>query len=365
MSKRRNNLLIAASGTGGHIFPALAVSKEVEDEWSIHWLGVYKRLDANFIPKKYDLTTLKINTPRKNIFLFYQYIGILMSTFKIIQILKEKKINLVFTTGGYISAPTIIASKLLRIPIIIHESNLIPGMVTKYFGFLCNYVLLGFKKTNSYLKNCKTIFTGTPLREQFYKSNLMPEWVPKGKGPLIVIMGGSQGAEAINQIIYKSLEFLTKKNFRIVHITGECNKKSCQVKKSINYVQREFSNEIAALIQNCDLVISRSGAGTISELIETKKPSILIPYPYSKNNHQEKNAMILAENGCSVLINQDKISKEVFEKTIERIFRIKSSNGKKQYEILDLMRKNMENNNNKIKSKIEIKKLINYFLKEL
>ena len=286
-----------------------------------------------------------------------------MSTFQIIRILKEKKINLVFTTGGYISAPTIVASKLLRIPIIIHESNVIPGMVTKYFGFLCNYVFLGFRKTNSYLKNCKTIFTGTPLREQFYKFNYLPEWVPKGNGPLLIFMGGSQGAKAINQIIYESLEFLIKKEFRIVHIIGECNQKYFDVRNSKNYVQKKFTNQIAALFQHCDLVISRSGAGTINELIETEKPSILIPYPYSKNNHQEKNAIILAENGGSVLMNQNKISKEVFEETLERIFKIKSKKGKNHYEILDLMKKNMENNN-KIKSKNEIKRLINYFLKE-
>ena len=362
MSKK-NNLLVASSGTGGHIFPALAVTKELEDEWNINWLGVHQRLDANLIPHKYNLMTLNIKTPRKNIFLFYQYIKILISTFQIIRILKEKKINLVFTTGGYISAPTIVASKLLSIPVIIHESNLIPGMVTKYFGFLCNYVLLGFKKTNSYLKNCKTIFTGTPLREQFYKSNLLPEWVPKGKGPLLIVMGGSQGAKAINQILYESLEFLIKKQFRIVHIVGESNLKPFHVKNSKNYIQKKFTNEIAALIQNCDLVISRSGAGTINELIETEKPSILIPFPYSKNNHQEKNAMILAEIGGSVLINQNNISKEVFEETLERIFKIKLKNGKNNYEILDLMNKNMKNNN-KVKSKFEIKKFINYFLKE-
>jgi len=362
MSKK-NNLLVAASGTGGHIFPALAVSKEVEDDWNIHWLGVNQRLDANLIPQKYNLTTLNIKTPRKNIFLFYQYIKILMSTFQIIRILKEKKINLVFTTGGYISAPTIFASKFLRIPVIIHESNLIPGMVTNYLGFLCNYVLLGFNKTNSYLKNCKVIFTGTPLREQFYRSNLLPEWVPKGKGPLLVVMGGSQGAKAINQILYESLEFLMKKRFRIVHIIGKCNQKPFHLKNFKNYVQKKFTNEIAALIQNCDLVISRSGAVTINELIETEKPSILIPYPYSKNNHQEKNAMILAESGGSVLMNQNKISKEVFEATLERIFTINSKNGKNNYEILELMKNNMKNNK-KIKSKIEIKKFINYFLKE-
>jgi len=362
MSKK-NNLLVAASGTGGHIFPALAVSKEVENEWNIHWLGVNKRLDANFIPQKYNLTTLNIKTPRKNIFLVFQYIEILMSTFQIIWILREKKINLVFTTGGYISAPTIVASKILRIPVIIHESNLIPGMVTKYFGFLCNYVLLGFKKTNSYLKNCKTIYTGTPLREQFYKSNLLPEWAPQGKGPLLIFMGGSQGAKAINQILYESLEFLIKKKFRIVHIIGEYDQKSFQLRNSKYYVKKRFTNEIAALIQNCDLVISRSGSGTINELIEAEKPSILIPYPYSKNNHQEKNAMILAENGGSLLMNQNKISKEVFQETLDRIFKIKLKNGQKRYEILDLMKKNL-GKNNKIKPKIEIKKLINYFLKE-
>jgi len=362
MSKK-NNLLVAASGTGGHIFPALAVSKELEHEWNIHWLGVHQRLDTNLIPKKYNLRILNIRTPRKNIFLFFQYIEILMSTFQIIRILREKKINLVFTTGGYISAPTIVASKILRIPVIIHESNLIPGMVTKYFGFLCNYVLLGFKKTNSYLKNCKTIFTGTPLREQFYKSNLLPEWAPQGKGPLLIFMGGSQGAKAINQILYESLEFLIKKKFRIVHIIGEYDQKSFQVRNSKYYVKKRFTNEIAALIQNCDLVISRSGSGTINELIEAEKPSILIPYPFSKNNHQEKNAMILAETGGSFLMNQNKISKEVFQETLDRIFKIKLKNGQKRYEILDFMKKNM-GKNNKIKSKIEIKKLINYFLKE-
>ena len=176
-------------------------------------------------------------------------------------------------------------------------------------------------------------------------------------------MGGSQGAEAINQILYNSLEFLLKKEFRIVHIIGESNQKPFHVKNSKNYIQKKFTNEIAALIQNCDLVISRSGSGTINELIETEKPSILIPFPYSKNNHQEKNALILAESGGSVLINQNKISKEFFEETLERIFKIKSKKGKNHYEILDFMKKNMENNN-KIKSKNEIKKYINYFLKE-
>ena len=363
MSKE-NNLLIAASGTGGHIFPALAVAKKLDKYWNINWLGVKERLDSQFVPKEYNLSTVNIKTPKKNIFIVFQYLKILMSSFHIIKVLKEKKINLVFTTGGYISAPTIVAAKILKIPVIIHESNLIPGMVTKYFGFLCNFVFTGFKETNSYLKNCKTIFTGTPLREQFYKFNLLPDWVPVGDGPLLVVMGGSQGAQGINQIFFQSLEYLIKNNFRIVHITGADNLQDNEILNYKNYVQKRFTNDMAALMQNCDLVISRSGSGTINELIQTCKPSILIPYPYSKNNHQEKNAMLLSSIGGSILINQNRISKAFFEETLKRIFKIRSKKGKYNYEILDLMKKNMKKNN-LMKSKIEIKRLINYFLKEL
>ncbi len=364
MFKERNNLLIAASGTGGHIFPALAVSKMIDKNWNINWLGVKQRIDSELIPRKYNLLTLNLKSPQRNFFVGLHYFKILFSTFRIIKILKEKKINLVFTTGGYISAPTIIAAKLLKIPVIIHESNLIPGTVTKYFGFLCEFVLIGFKETNNYLKSCKTIFTGTPLRDEFYQTNSLPEWVPKGKGPLLIIIGGSQGAKAINDIFYESLDFLKNQNFRVVHIIGKHNFSNAKTKKYNNYVQKKFTNQIASLMQNCDLVISRSGSGTINELIQTRKPSILIPYPNSKNNHQEKNAMILSSIGGSILINQRNISVETFQKTLKRIFKIKLKEGKSKYEILELMKENMKNLNS-FKSSKKIKKLINYFLNEL
>jgi len=360
---QRNNLLVAASGTGGHIFPALAVSKKIEDDWNIHWLGVEERLDSKFIPQKYNLLKLRIKTPKNNIFLVFQYLRILMSAFEIIGILKAKKINLVFTTGGYISAPTILAAKFLKVPVIIHESNLVPGIVTKYFGFLCDFVFTGFKETNSYLKNSKTIFTGTPLREQFYKSNPLPSWVPEGEGPLLVVMGGSQGAKAINKIFYESFDFLVKENFRVIHIVGDNNIKKHEIKNSQNYIQKKFTHEIAALMQNSDLVISRSGSGTINELIQTCKPSILIPYPNSKNNHQEKNAMLLSSIGGSIILHQNEVNKAFFEKTLKRIFKLKLQKGKYKYQTLDLMKTNMENNNI-MQSKKEIKNLINYFLNE-
>ena len=363
MKKKENNLLVAASGTGGHIFPALTISDLIKDDWNITWLGIKNRCEIELVPDNYKLITLDINSPReKNIFLIIQYLKILLQVFNILEIINKKRISLVFTTGGYISAPTIIAAKIMNIPIILHESNIVPGLVTNYFGRYCDYVLIGFKETKNYLKRCKCIFTGTPLRSQFYTENNLPQWVPLGEGPLLLIMGGSQGARGINQIIEESLEFLIKNNFRLVHIVGD--DMSSRFTKLRNYIQVKFTTEIAALIQNCDLVISRAGSGAINEIIQSKKPSILIPYPNSKNNHQEKNALVIVSNGGGILINQNLNSKYYLKQTLKRIFGIDTKNKKKNLKILDLMKNNISQLNSK-DSRYEIIEIINSYKNDL
>ena len=357
MSKEVNNLLIAASGTGGHIFPALTIAENVENDWNIFWIGIKNRCEEKIVPRKYKLFFLDFNSPsKKNILLFIQYIKIIFTTFEILRIMHEAKISLVFTTGGYISAPVIIASKILNIPVIFHESNLVPGSVTKYFGRYCKYVLTGFKETKRYLKRCKTIFTGTPIRRQFFHNNKLPDWVPHGEGFLIIILGGSQGAHGINKMINSSLKFLLSKQIRVVHISGDNKKINLKNINSENYVEVDFTNEIAALMQNCDLVISRAGSGAINELIHTKKPSILIPYPNSKNNHQEKNALFLSSIGGSILIHQKSDSDVFLRKTLIRIF----NDQENDFAILETMKNNMSKLNYK-EPISEIRKTINYF----
>jgi len=341
MTNKDNNLLISASGTGGHIFPALTLAESVDNDWRIIWLGIRNRCEVQLVPKKYNLHLLNFSAPqKKRVFLILQYIRIILSTFQVIKIIRRQKIKLVFTTGGYISAPTIIAARLLNIPIMLHESNLVPGSVSKYFGCFCDFVLTGFKETNSLLNKSNVIFTGTPLRSQFYKTNLLPNWVPKGDGPLILVMGGSQGAAGINRMLLLSLDFLLKNNFRVVHIRGESQPENIKNNRSDNYVQIDFSNEIAALMQNCDLVISRAGSGAINELMQTKKPSILIPYPYSKNNHQEKNALFLSSAGGSILLNESINNEDLLKKTLKRIFQTLPRD--KNNCILNLMSQNMK-----------------------
>tara|TARA_Y100001978_G_scaffold49085_1_gene44140 strand:- start:828 stop:1922 length:1095 start_codon:yes stop_codon:yes gene_type:complete len=363
MSKEGNNLLIAASGTGGHIFPALAIAEELEKNWNISWLGIKKRCESNLVPRKYNIITINIDSPRKkNIFLFLEYLKIIFSAFEVIKIIRRKKISLVFTTGGYISAPTIIAAKILRIPVIIHESNLIPGMVTKYFGRFCNNTLIGFEDTRLFLKYSKITFTGTPLRKQFYIPHDLPKWAPNGGGPLIIVMGGSQGANGVNEMLSESLEFLLKMKIRVIHIFGDSEIIDMRYKNKENYLQIKFIEEIASLIQNCDLVISRAGAMTINELIKTQKPSILVPYPKSKNNHQEANAMVLASIGASIIIHQDKKGKSVLKNVLNQMFKLDLENDSK-YKMLETMKKNIKEIKC-IDSKEKIKKIINYHLKE-
>ena len=365
MKKKGKNLLVAASGTGGHIFPALTIVDKIDRNWKIYWLGIQNRCEINLVPKKYNLFTLNIDSPRgNNLSLMIKYIHILISTFSVMRIMISRKIKLVFATGGYISVPSIIAAKLLNIPIIIHESNLVPGMATKYFGRYCNFVLTGFKETGFYLKDSNIVFTGTPLRNQFYINHDIPSWVPVSKQPLIIIMGGSQGAQVINDVIFNLFDFFNDNNFRLVHILGDTLDPKFIHKKNKNYIPISFTNEIAALMQNCDLVISRSGSGAINEIIKTKSPSILIPYPNAKNNHQEENALILSSKGCSIMIKQNKNLEVNLKKNLQRIFNMESNDLKNRYKILDIMKNNISEIPFK-DSREEIMKIINNYKKNL
>ena len=365
MKRKTKNLLVAASGTGGHIFPALSIVDNLDRNWQINWLGIKNRCEINLVPQEYNLFTLNIVSPQgKNFSLMIKYLQVFIATLPVIRIMISRKIKLVFATGGYISVPSIIAARFLNIPIIIHESNVVPGLATKYFGRYCNFVLTGFKETASYLKGCNLVFTGTPLRNQFYIDHDIPNWVPVGNQPLIIIMGGSQGAQVINDVIYNLLDFLNDKSFRIVHILGDTLNPKFNNKKNKNYIPIVFTDEIAALMQNCDLVISRAGSGAINEIIQTKSPSILIPYPNAKNNHQEKNALILSSIGCSIIIQQNKNLEINLKENLQRIFTMESNNSKNQYKILEIMKKNISEFNLK-DPRQEIKKIISHLAKKL
>ena len=316
-------LLIAASGTGGHIYPALSVAELVSNSWEIEWLGVPDRLEVELVPRKYNLTKLKVGGLQGNIFRkICNLCKLLFASFEVSILLRKKKINVIFTTGGYISAPSILGAKIAGIPILLHESNAIPGKVTRLLGKFCDHVAVGIPSASDYLLGCRTSFTGTPVRSEFFLEQALPSWVPSGEGALIVIMGGSQGAIKMNEMVRNILPWLIERGYRVVHLTGktDCFYGDLNKYKSYpNLAIRQFSDEIPALLKNADLAISRAGAGAIYELMVTKTPSILIPFPNSTDQHQEFNAAYMAKFGGAVIVNQHDPEKKTLKNTISNL----------------------------------------------
>ena len=314
-------LLIAASGTGGHLFPALSVANSLPSAWEIVWLGVPDRMETSIVPDYFKLFTIKVKglqTP--GISRLFQLFSLFFSAFTVCKILRRERIDIVFTTGGYIAAPAIIGAICCRIPVVLHESNVLPGKVTRLLGRFCNLVAIGLSATKKYLPRSKTFVTGTPVRKEFYSEQELSSWIPLGEGPLIVVMGGSQGAVGLNKMVRAVLPDLLKKGCRVVHLTGhnECCENSFRHE---NLIIKSFTDEVPSLLQHADLVISRAGAGSISELAICASSVILVPYPFAADKHQDLNALFLEENGAALIVKQDNLSVENLKKSIDYLLK--------------------------------------------
>ena len=217
-------LLIAASGTGGHLFPAIALAQKLPD-YQIEWLGVPNRLETELVPKEYPLNTIAVEGFQQGFGLSsIRILGKLaLSIIEVRRILKQGNFQGVFTTGGYIAGPAVIAARSLGLPVVFHESNAIPGKVTRFFGPWCSAVALGFEVAAKYLPRAKTVCVGTPVRAQFLDGAIhapLDLAIPEGV-PLIVVFGGSQGAVAVNKLVRESAKAWFDAGAYVVHLTGD------------------------------------------------------------------------------------------------------------------------------------------------
>ncbi len=313
-------LLIAASGTGGHIFPALAVAEQLPDA-EIHWLGVSDRLETSVIPSRYPLHTISVEGFQdkfslKTLWIVQRFV---VAINQVKKILKQQQIDLVFTTGGYIAAPAILAARWANIPVILHESNYLPGKVTRFFSPWCDTVALGFAETSQYLPSCQTVWVGNPIRQQFLHPQPLDLPIPPDV-PLIVVMGGSQGAVAINQLVRGAAPSWLEMGAFIVHLTGNRDS-DWQSLQHPQYLQLPFYEQIAALLQRANLAISRAGSGSLTELAITATPSILIPYPYAAEDHQTYNARVFATKGAAILVPQAELTPPILEQLVIDLWR--------------------------------------------
>ena len=296
-------LLIAASGTGGHLYPALAVA-EALPTWQVHWLGVPDRLERQLVPDIYPLHLVQAgglqgSGPRRLLNLL-RLLGAVVPTCRLI---RHHRIQAVFSTGGYIAAPAILAARSCGIPVVLHDANAIPGRVTRLLGRHCSRVALGLAVARRQLPRARVLTSGTPVRKGFRQPMALPPWVPHGPGPLLLVIGGSQGAVGMNAMVRAVLPPLLDAGCRVVHLTGH-NDGAVASPRHPAYVSLPFSEEIPALLQGAALAVSRAGAGSLSELAVCGCPAVLIPYPFASDDHQRANAEVVAERAAAVIVEE-------------------------------------------------------------
>lgn len=320
MANVSSRLLIAASGTGGHLFPAIALVEQLPD-YQIEWLGVPNRLETQLVPSQYPLHTIAIEGFQQRFGLGSVQIlsRIVGSILQVKQLLKQGKFQGVFTTGGYIAAPAIIAARSLSLPVILHESNALPGKVTRWFSPWCSTVALGFETAAQYLPRAKTFYTGTPVRSQFRlegMNQLSPLELPIPQDVLlIVVVGGSQGAVAVNQLVRKCAAAWFDAGAWVFHLTGE-NDPDANTLQHPQYFSLPFYSNMAGLLQRANLAISRAGAASVTELAVTGTPAILIPFPYAAEDHQAYNAAVFSAAGAALVFRQEELTPQFLESEV-------------------------------------------------
>ena len=312
-------LLIAASGTGGHLFPAIAVAEALPEGWQVRWLGVPDRLETQLVPESIPLTTVRAGGLQgRGLNKLIQLIRLIGAIGTVRRLIRRERIEVVFTTGGYIAAPAIVAARWCGVPAVLHEANAIPGRVTRLMGRFCRAVAVGLPVASDRIPGHRPLLTGMPVRTAFLESQPLPDWVPISDGPLLVVIGGSQGAVGLNRMVRAVVPELLEQGCRIVHLTGRNDPEVGQLQHP-NLVELPFSDQIPGLLQHADLAVSRAGAGSLSELAICRTPSILVPFPQAADGHQEANAACAACTGGAVIVHQHAPEATALRDTILRL----------------------------------------------
>jgi UDP-N-acetylglucosamine--N-acetylmuramyl-(pentapeptide) pyrophosphoryl-undecaprenol N-acetylglucosamine transferase len=295
------------------------VADAMPADWSVSWLGVPDRLERQLVPSRYPLHTVRAGGLQgRGLRKLLNLLQLLQAVRSVRRLIRRERIAAVFTSGGYIAAPAILAARWAGVPVVLHESNAVPGKVTRLLGRLCSQVAVGLPQAAARLPRCRPVVTGTPVRQTFLEPAPLPDWAPKGSGPLLLVMGGSQGAVGLNQMVRPLLAKLTAAGVRVVHLTGSNDPEAGQPLPA-GVVELPFSDEIPGLLQHAALAISRSGAGALSELAVCGTPAVLVPYPAAADHHQDVNAAAAAELGAAVIVWQHGPAEPVLERSLWRL----------------------------------------------
>lgn len=314
----RKRVVIAGGGTGGHLYPGIALAKALKRydmDIEISFVGTQKGIEAKVLPREgFELKTILSAglLGKKGLGRWMSWVKLPVGTAQSMCFLMRKQPDLVVGVGGYVSGPLVLSAWILRVPILIHEQNSIPGFTNKWLGKIADKVAVSFKDSAKYFRAEKVEVTGNMIREEICQpSEALPK---KAEGPFnVLVLGGSQGAHSINIAMLEALESLAPKreNIHITHQTGESDyelvKREYEA-SGFSYDVRPFIDDMAEQYRKASLVICRAGATTLAEVTACGKVSVLIPYPHAAHNHQEKNARVLNSANAGELVLDQELS---------------------------------------------------------
>ena len=310
--------IISGGGTGGHIFPALSIATELKrrhPQATIHFIGASGKMEMTRVPAAgFEITGVPIaginrKKPWKSWNVPFKLVYALWLCRNII---KKIKPDVVIGTGGYASGPALLMAQRMGIPTLVQEKNSFAGVTNVRLGHKANFICTAYANAEKFFPSEKVHLTGNPVREAFTKA--LPEQSASktklgfmSEKPLLLILGGSLGASEINKHVDKSLELLKEQGWQLLWQCGKLYEKEYVSKTQSGVVVSAFIDDMPAAYAAADVIVSRAGAGTLSELCLIGKPAILIPSPNVAEDHQTHNAKALSEKGAAVLIAENEL----------------------------------------------------------
>ncbi len=308
-------IVLTGGGTAGHVTPNIALIPGLKEaSYEISYIGSYRGMEKELIEAEhipyYGISSGKLRR--------YLDLKNLSDPFKVIKgfgqslrLLRKLKPDIVFSKGGFVSVPVVLAAKFRKIPVIIHESDITPGLANKIAIPAAKKVCCNFSETLKYLPRDKAVLTGSPIRQELLSGN--PEYARSychfnSKKPVLLVIGGSSGSKAINDAVRAKLPALLKE-FQIIHLCGKGNLDDSQA-KTAGYAQFEYvSQQLKDMFALADVVISRAGANAICELLALRKPNILIPLPAAASRgDQILNAKSFEKQGFSFVLEEENLT---------------------------------------------------------
>jgi len=304
-------IAIVAGGTGGHIYPGIAIAEEIKrchKNESLFFVGSVEGLEKVLVPRGgFPIKLIKARAMLRK--LSYKAISApfvsLIGFFQSIVLLRREQPDILVATGGYVSLPVCLAAKLLKVQIFILEQNVLPGFVTRLCARLADKVFLSFEESQKYLRG---EVVGNPVRRSIIELKKQPH-----EKKVVLVIGGSQGARTINRAVLASLDKIPP-GIKVIHAIGQRDYQENLARD--NYLPIAYVDNIAELLSGVDLVISRSGATAIAEFLVAHLPMILIPFPYAADNHQLLNAQVVEKAGAAKIIANHDFTTEVFIKLL-------------------------------------------------